>query len=113
MDLVLAFLANSAATIVAGIFGGIMRWALYRTHLWDLALNMFVGGTLAYFVSPTLAFYAAGPMSSFTTDIPNIQRLSAFLTGTVGIAAIGLFIDWTRARAKHIISGDVPPVKGE
>ncbi len=119
MDQIVAFLAENVPIIVAGVFGGIMRWVLYRTRLWDGLLNMLVGGTLAYYVTPIAAPAFAPWMANFVTDIPKIEQATAFGIGVIGVAMLGAGIDAFRRFSKKKLdelSGVVPepqPPKAE
>lgn len=105
MDILLAFWVTDVPLIVAGMFGGALRWAFLRPKVWDGVLNVVVGGILAYYASPFTVPFLAPILSGFTSDIPNIQRLSGLIVGIIGIGLIGFFLDVFKTRSKQL-NGD-------
>ena len=115
MTFLLTFLADSGPVITAGMFGGAMRWALFRPKLVDGLVNIFVGGTLAFYASPFAVPILAPSLSGLTADIPNIHRFCAFVIGLGGVAAVGWLLDkfWKRKPEDGSAVPTHPPASGE
>lgn len=115
MDLLVAFFTDSGPVIVAGMFGGAMRWALFRPKLADGLINIFVGGTLAFYMSPFAVPLLAPALSGLTADIPNIHRFCSFVIGLGGVAAVGWLFDkfWKKKPEPLPPVPSPPPASGE
>lgn len=110
MEYLMAFVSSSGSVIVAGMFGGAMRWALFRPKPWDGLLNIFVGGVLAFYIAPWAVVGFAPILSNFTSDVSSIHRFSGFTLGMGGVAAAGWLIDkfgWGKKKPGDV-SGGVP-----
>lgn len=93
MEHIANFLLNSGPVIVAGGFGGVMRWALLRPKAWDGIINIGVGGVLAYYGTPVAVPALAKLFITFTAELPNIEQITGFTLGVVGIGIIGWIIE--------------------
>jgi hypothetical protein len=93
MDFLVAFLVKDGPLILGGMFGGALRWAFLKAKFWDGLSNMLVGAILGYYVSPYAVPLMAPGLSGLTSDLANVERLSALIIGIVGIGFIGLIID--------------------
>ncbi len=89
----IAFLAEQGPIIIAGMFGGILRWAFLRTKRWDGLLNIALGGGLAYYGTPGAAPILAQYLSAFIAQIDNLQQITAVIIGLAGMHVVGWIID--------------------
>lgn len=110
MNLILVFLTENGAIVVAGCFGGVLRWVFLKTRVWDGLVNVVIGGGLAYYLTPWAAPMLAQPLSVFTADISRIEQISGLGVGIIGIGIVGAVMDWWEAKKKQLIGGaDVVP----
>lgn len=111
MEWLLAFASADGPVIVAGCFGGALRWAFLRPKMWDGIINIGVGGVLAYYLAPIAIPFLAPVLGNFTTDVANVQRISGLIVGIVGIAIVGFFIDFFQKRAEQLKAAEPEPPK--
>lgn len=109
--LMLFFGLIDVQVVIAGMFGGAMRSVLNPkdAKISGVAINVFVGAVLAYYVGRPLAPHAASFLSWAIPDAASMQITVGFLFGAGGIAILGLFLDGIGDRIKAFIKRDPPP----
>ncbi len=95
--------------LIAGVAGGIVRWATLKEKWPDGLISILVGALCAVYVGPA-AFPILGPMINFAGIEPNSAKsLAGFMIGAGGILVAGFFIDLWRERRRQLKS----TVRGE
>ncbi|MBN9314266.1 MAG: hypothetical protein J0I99_00850 [Devosia sp.] len=88
--------------LIAGVAGGIVRWATLREKWPDGLISILVGALCAVFVGPA-AFPLMGPMIDFSGIDPNSAKsLAGFMIGAGGILMAGFLIDLWRERRRQL-----------
>lgn len=93
------FDARSTADVVGGMFGGAMRWAIYRLSPMDGIIAIFVGGVIAYYladIDDKLADALLGPFVS--SSQPSRVGLGGFIVGILGMRVVAFVIDQFKQR---------------
>jgi hypothetical protein len=88
--------------VLAGAFGGIVRWMTLRDHWTDGLIAIVVGAICSFYLSP-LAIPALAPLLSGVQVAPeSALGVSGFLMGVGGITAAGFVLDLWRARRRML-----------
>jgi hypothetical protein len=88
--------------LIAGVAGGIVRWATLKEKWPDGLISILVGALCSVFVGPA-AFPLMGPLIDFSKIDPNSAKsLAGFMIGAGGILVAGFLIDLWRERRRQL-----------
>ncbi len=100
--------------MLAGIAGGVVRWATLRERWPDGLISILVGTLCAVFAGP-----AAFPLMGWVADVTRMnadsaRSLAGFLIGAGGILVSGFIIDiWKERRREFRKGGGLTPAAPE
>lgn len=99
---------DKAQLLIAGAFGGVVRWLTLRAHWSDGLIAIIVGALCSLYMSQLAMPIVAPFLTNLHVEPESMIGFSGFLTGMGGLSLAGFVIDLFRFAAKFRRQAEPP-----